>query len=250
MRAAAGATAPGRQTYFGTSDMIFPHLATGGGWSTSLVLLNLSNTAVDFGQTFTDTNGQPLTVTIKSVPDGQTETTDSIQGTLQPGATFSFELQDQGVGLQTGWSGISYDSTNARLGGYAIFRASVQGLPDFEALVPMSAFDDYKFLMPYDNLNGFVTSMALVNPASNSASQVFVSILDKDGNTIGQDTINLATETQVSFSIPERWPVTQNQIGSILFESDIDRLSALGFRFNPGHAFATIPIMNWSGMFN
>lgn len=230
--------------------MVFPHLAVGGGWSTSLVLLNMTNTAVPFSQGFFDTNGQPLTVTIESVPDGQQLTANSIQGTLQPGASFNFKLLDGGNGLQTGYSIIDYDSTNARLGGYAIFRASVTGLPDFEALVPLSAYDDYIFLMPYDNLNGFVTSMALLNPATDSGNQVFVSILDNDGNTLGTDTIDLAAGQQMAFSIPDKWAVTQNKVGAILFECNTKRLSGLGFRFNPGHAFATIPIMNWVGYFN
>jgi hypothetical protein len=38
-------------------------------------------------------------------------------------------------------------------------------------------------------------------------------------------------------------------VGTILFEGSTTRLSALGFRFNAGGAFATIPILNWLGMF-
>lgn len=229
--------------------MVFPHLATGGGWETTLVLVNLTNTAVTFGQAFFDTSGQPLTVTFQSIPDGQQLTTSSAQGTLNPGASFNIKLVDQGTGLKTGWSVISYDATGARLGGYAIFKQSIAGSPDFEALVPLSAYDDYVFIMPYDNTNGYVTSMALLNPGANLDSQVYVTLLDTEGNTVSTDTIPLAKGQQLAFSIPERFPDTQGKVGSILFESSTTRLSALGFRFNPQHAFATIPVLNWSGMF-
>jgi len=39
--------------------------------------------------------------------------------------------------------------------------------------------------------------------------------------------------------------------GTVYAQSSLDRLSALGLRFNlgGGNAFSTIPIMNWSGMF-
>ncbi len=249
LRAASGTQNPGKFTFVGPSDMVFPHLATGGGWETTLVLVNLSNTAVTFSQAFYDTSGQPLTVTFESIPDGQQMTTSSAQGTLNPGASFHIKLLDQGAGLKTGWSVISYDSTNARLGGYAIFKQSVAGSPDFEALVPLSAYDDYVFIMPYDNTNGFVTSMALVNPGANLDSQVYVTLLDTEGNTVSTDTIPLAKGQQTAFTIPERFPDTQGKVGSILFESSTTRLSALGFRFNPQHAFSTIPVLNWSGMF-
>ncbi|WP_321474005.1 hypothetical protein [uncultured Paludibaculum sp.] len=248
IRAASGAQTPGRQTFFGSTDMVFPHLATGGGWATTLVLVNMSATAVTFTQGFYDTNGQPLTLSLQSVPSGDQLTTSSIQGTIPPGASFNIKVLDQGTGLKTGWSVIAYDSTNARLGGYAIFRQSITNTPDFEALVPLSAYDDYVFMMPYDNMNGFVTSMALVNPATNTSNQVFVTILDIDGNNIGTDTISLAPGQQLAFAIPDRFAVTQGKIGSILFECSTNRLAGLGFRFNPGHAFATIPIMNWAGL--
>ncbi len=250
IRAASGARTPGRKTYFGSTDFVFPHLATGAGWETTLVLVNMSATAVPFKQAFYDTNGQPLTVTLQQVPDGQPTTTSSIEGTLQPGASFNIKLLDQGNGLQTGWSVLEYDSTNAQLGGYAIFRQSLTDKPDFEALVPLSAYNDYVFMMPYDNMNGFVTSMALVNPAADSSNQVFVTIMDIDGNKIGEDTISLGASQQEAFAIPEKFPITQGKIGTILFECSTTRLSGLGFRFNPGGAFATIPIMNWDGFFN
>ena len=156
---------------------------------------------------------------------------------------------DAGGPLQTGWSSISYDTANARIGGYAIFRSRVTNRTDFEALVPLSGYDDTAFYLPFDNLEGFVTSMAILNPASNISNRVSLSFLDSSGSVILNDTIMLAPGQQMGFSLPQRYPTIAGRVGSVYVQSDTTMLSALGFRFNPQGAFATIPIMNWSGMF-
>jgi hypothetical protein len=237
------------RSYVLPTDQVFPHLATGDGWETILVLVNMSTTRVSFTQKFYDQSGNPMPVTFRSIPDNQLTTTSATQGSLAPGASFNILLFDAGTPLQVGWSGISYDTTSARIGGYAIFRNRVRGRADFEALVPLSAFDDTRFYFPFDNLEDFVTSMALLNPASNVSATVSLTFLDTRGVTIGRDTLILAPGQQKAFSVPQVYPITQNRVGTILVESNTTRLSGLGFRFNPGGAFATIPIMNWAGMF-
>lgn len=230
-------------------DKVFPHFATGGGWETILVLVNLSAARTEFQQYFYDPNGRPLPVTFRSIPEGQLLTTSAASGVLNAGGSFNILLYDQGGPLQSGWSVLAYDAANARLGGYAIFRQRTQGRPDFEALVPLSGMDDSIFVMPYDNIEGFVTAMAILNPGSNLTSTVRVTILDKSGRTVGTDSIVLAPGRQETFIVPDRFPATRNGIGTIRFEGSTNRLSGLGFRFGSSGAFATIPIMNWAGMF-
>ena len=246
---AGRASSTNRPTFFFSGDRVFPHLAIGAGWETILVLVNLTNAAVSFTQSFYDPSGNPMPVTFKSVPGGVLTTASAAAGTLGPNASFNILLTDDGGGLKTGWAFVSYDATNARIGGYAIFRQRIQGSPDFEALVPLSGYDDSIFVMPFDNVDGFVTSMAILNPGVNLTSTVEAFIMDTSGTVIGTDSIVLAPGQQQAFSIPDRFPLTRNQIGTIQFYGSTNRLSGLGFRFNPGHAFATIPILNWSGMF-
>ncbi|MBA3973674.1 MAG: hypothetical protein C0504_05565 [Candidatus Solibacter sp.] len=123
------------------------------------------------------------------------------------------------------------------------------GRPDFEALVPLSSYDDTVFFMPFDNLEDFVTSMALLNPGTNLTTDVTATVFDGNGNQLATSVISLAPGNQTAFAIPDRFPSTRNCVGSIMFRGSTTRLSALGFRFNAGGAFATIPILNWAGMF-
>ena len=231
-----------------STDLVFPHMATGGGWETILVIVNMSQRTVTFDQFFYDTAGRRMSVTFRSLPEGQLTTTDNAHGTLQAGQSFNIVLQDRGQPLQTGWSELDYDSTSDRLGGFSIFRQIIPGRPAFEALVPLSSIDDSRFFMPFDNLEGFVTSMALLNPGS-STTDVRLTFRSTTGSVLATRTIRLAPTAQVSFSVPQEFPEVANRTGTIYVEGSTEHLSALGFRFNTGGSFATIPIMNWDGMF-
>jgi hypothetical protein len=58
-----------------STDLVFPHFAFGGGWNTTLVIVNMSPQTVSFDQYFVDPFGNPLTVTFQAIPGGQFETT-------------------------------------------------------------------------------------------------------------------------------------------------------------------------------
>ena len=244
-RASSGA----RSAYVQPTEKIIPHFATGAGWETEVVLVNLGTATLPFEQYFYDTAGASLPVTFRTIPDGNLITTAAASGSLVAGGMVSIRLFDQGGGLQTGWSYISYDATAARIGGYAIFRQRVAGRPDFEALVPLSAFDDDIFVLPFDNMNGFVTAMAILNPGVNYTTTVTATVLDRNANQTATYSLPLSPGQQRSFTLPDLFPATRNTIGTIVFEGTTNRLGALGFRFNSGGAFATIPVLNWAGMF-
>lgn len=245
------AISPDRPAFIGRSDTVFPHFANGGGWETLLVLVNIGNTTVKFDQEFRSQSGSPLPVTFRTYPEGEIVTTAFATGTLPAGSSFRIVLYDTGQPVQIGWSALNYDTSNGRLGGFAIFRLKVSGRPDFEALVPLSAYDDSEFYMPYDNLEGFVTSLALLNPVSPGGltTTVRATVLDARGNTLSTSNLTLTPGQQMAFAIPDQFPATRSRTGVIRFSGSTNRLSALGFRFNPGGAFATVPIQNWSGMF-
>jgi hypothetical protein len=115
---------------------------------------------------------------------------------------------------------------------------------------PLSPYDDYKFYMPFDNIQGFVTAISLVNPATNFTGHVTITALDLEGNFIDQTIVTMLPGTHTAFILADRLALA-NRLGTLYVKSDITRLAALGLRFNNlgGFAFSSIPIMNWSGMF-
>ncbi len=242
--------APIRTAFFSEPDIVFPHLAMGGGWETVMVIVNMSNRTMNYRTLFYDQNGQPMNVTIRNYPEGQLQTGSGINSTLTAGSSFNFSLFDDGGPTRVGWAILDYDSSLGRLGGYAVFRQRVTGrsfIP--EALVPLSAYDDTRFFLPVDNIQGFDTAIALVNPGSNLANQIRLTAYTLEGAEIASTTISLPPGGHAAFSLKDRLPALTNRLATLYVESGTTRLSALGLRFSPTATFSSVPIMNWSGLF-
>lgn len=234
----------------GPTAQIFPHIAIGESWETMITIVNLTGQTADFTQNFFNSDGTPMRVTLRTYPQGLLIEDTGVIGRLPAGTSFSYTLIDDGRALRTGWSNLIPASTEVRLGAYAVFRQTVPGRAVFEALVPLSDYDESVFAMPYDNLQGFETGMALANPASNLPTTVQLRFMDLNNQLIVQDTFILPPRAHIAFAMSGRYPALAGRVGVVWVRGSTDRLSAVGLRFNlgGGGAFSTIPTMNWSGM--
>lgn len=240
-----------RGAFFAGSDTVFPHLATGGGWETVIVMVNMSNVTVNYSTYFYNQRGGPMNVTFREYPGGNVVTGSAIRSILPPGASFNFALFDATPSTQVGWALVENQTPNTRLGGYAVFRQRIAGRADFEALVPLSSYEDYRFYLPVDEIQGFVTAMAICNPAGALTNSVRLQMLGLDGREIARKTITLAPGEQRAFAIADEFPQMRDRLGTLYVEGTTNRLSAIGLRFNTagGNSFSSVPIMNWAGMF-
>jgi hypothetical protein len=239
-----------RQALIGKTHQVFPQVATGGGWETVMVIVNMSLNPMSFTQRFYSSDGQPMSVTFRTVPEGKIITTSALEGTLRAGSSFNFALFDSTPTTQTGWANLVYDATAGRLGAYSMFRQRTPSGAQFEALIPVSAYDDTLFFMSFDNIQGFTTAMALVNPASNMSANVTITANALDGSFIGKTVVMLPPSGHSAFVLTDKIPALAGRMGTLLVSSDITRLSAVGLRFSNTGSFASVPIMNWSDMLN
>lgn len=238
------------RVYVQSQDKVLPQIVTGGNWETVVVILNMSTVSTNFNLNFYDENGAPLPLTFITFPDNQTVTSAAATGLLVPGGSFNFSLTKAGP-LRVGWAVLTYDDTRGRLGGNAVLRQyNANNVPGaiFEAVVPFSNMNDYNFYMPFDNLQGFSTAMALVNTGS-LTGHVSLTFLDNQGRPMFQDTITLRAGNHTAFSVPAQYPAVAGSFGTIYVQSDTTFLAGLGLRFNPVGPFTSVPILNWSGMF-
>lgn len=246
----SSAAGPGRYVMVGPTHSIFPQIAAGDSWETVFVIVNMSLRQTEFTQRFYGSDGRPMRMKFITYPGYQIVEDSGVFGRLNPGASFNFAVFRDVGPVQVGWASLDYDTRSSRLGAYAVFRQKIPGRPTFEALVPLSAYDDTIFFMPFDNLEGFDTGMALVNPASNIPNTVTLTFQSLRADILFQDRITLPPSGHTAFSIPSKYPSLQGKAGTVLVESNTTRLSAMGLRFNVGGggAFSSIPIMNWSDM--
>lgn len=238
-----------RQAFITDRDVVFPHLAIGGGWETVIVIVNMSNRRVDYRIHYFDQGGVPMRTTIRNYPSGELASGELTVGNLPPGHSFNFSLFDDGGPTRVGWALLDYDTSGGRIGGYAIFRRLRPGPAIPEAMIPLSAYNDSIFVMPFDNIQGFDTAIAIVNPGSSLTTTITLTFLTLDGQLIRQITMRLAPGEQTAFALRDRVPEIAGRLGTLLVEGSTTRLSALGIRFSPTGTFSSVPIMNWSGLF-
>jgi hypothetical protein len=211
-----------------TTAYRLPQLAFGGGWYTAAYFSNTTAGQVSFQVDFVGDDGSPL-----NVP--------SIGGTstmvnLAANGTAIVEVPDNGP-LTQGYISVSLPTGVV---GYGVFRQSVAGRPDQEAVVPLSRAATTTSTLIWDDTN-YVTAVAIVNP---SAVPVVVSITawDSNGNVVGNSSVNLAANSKTAMtlhSLPGLAGMAGKR-GSAQFSVAAGNVAVLGLRFNNA-AFTSIP---------
>jgi hypothetical protein len=207
---------------------VLPQFAFGGGWYTALYFTNLTASPVSFSVSFFSDAGAPL-----SVPSLGGATT---QVSLAAHGTAIIEAPNVGSLAQ----GYAVFTLPAGVFGYGVFRESVPGQIDQEAVVPLSNAGAISSTLTWDETNLF-TAVAIVNPGS-TATNVAVTLWDQNGNTIGTSAVALAANSKQAVML-ESLPGLSGMVGkrgSAKFSVSAGNMAVLGLRFD-GLAFTSIP---------
>jgi hypothetical protein len=211
-----------------TTPQILSQFAFGGGWYSALYFTNSSAASVSFTVNFTADSGTPL-----SVPSiGGSSTTVN----LAPNATAILEAPNVGNLSQ----GYVTASLPGGVIGYGVFRQSVQGVPDQEAVVPLASSTSTSSTLSWDD-TAYTTAVAIANPSVVPVT-VSITVWNGSGAVIGTSSIPLAAgaKTEATLrSIPGLSSVVGNR-GSAQFTVNSGSVAVLGLRFN-GAAFTSIP---------
>jgi hypothetical protein len=220
---------------------LFPYYAAGGGWESTITLLNLFEEGIDFRLSFRGTNGQPSPVTFRD-RENRIVTADRIEGRLEDDASQTIVLLDAGA-LQTGWVTLDY-SGESRIGGVLTFRQRVAGRPDFESSVTLTRNDETTVYMPFDNSQGFATSLAITNPSDSDTTNLTLRFWDASGSELITRDIRLSPGTTVAFALPQQYTELNGRSGQLRIQGSANRLAVLALRFNPSGAFSTVPVLS------
>jgi hypothetical protein len=166
----------------------FPLFSDGGGYTTSLVLLNTSSKRVEKGiLTILDDSGKPMAV---NQAGGASDS--SFRYSIAPGGVFRFQTAGSPIDIKTGWILVTPDLYSPAPIGSAVFgynpadvMVSESGIPSADATTHARIYVDLS-----DNHN---TGLALANVAAAGAS-ITISAYQSDGLTpagISKDPISL-----------------------------------------------------------
>lgn len=220
---------PGRQ--------LLSQIAEGAGWKTGIILVNLDTVAANYTLRFYSSDGSPLRLPLDVAP-GRLE---SVEGTIPVGGSRTITTLGTDTTLSQGWA----ELTSTRLvNGLAVFRQRAEGRPDQEAGVSTTS-PSARFILPFDNTQGFVSSMALVNTNTSNARAIAASPRDETGVTLAGDSVNLPARGHAAFVMSDRFPSMAQRRGAAEFNAPSGAdFSALGLRFNPGGAFTSLPTLD------
>jgi hypothetical protein len=218
----------------GPNRQIVSQIADGSGWKTTITLVNNDVVSAGFTLNFWNADGSPLTLPLSNGTN-----VSQYRDTIPLGGARTISTGGTGSALLQGW--VEIVSTQL-IGGFAIFRQQVVGRQDFEAVSPVVPNAGGDFLLPFDNTQKFVTSMAIVNPASISTN-VKVRLWGQNGNLLGNYDLPMGARSRLAFALTDRFSAATNTVGVAEFQSDQSGLAGLGLRFNPGGAFTSLPVL-------
>ena len=162
--------------------LISQFVAGGAQWSMDIFVTNVSATSEGFTMTFYNADGSPRTMPIQGLGN-----VGSITSTVASGETQL--IQTAKDALQQGWAVLIPNSSSAsRLSGFAVFRSSLAS-GSSEAIVPFMDPKQSRYVLLYDNSQGFVTGAALANPSATLTLSITATVRDQAGQIVGSPAV-------------------------------------------------------------
>jgi len=206
---------------------ILPQFAFGGGWYSALYFTNNTSLPVSFPVTFTTDGAAPM-----AVPGVGAST----QITVAPLGTAIIEAQNVGTLTEV----YATFALPAGVTGYGVFRQSITGVPNQEAVVGFKDANATESSLTFDDTN-YITSVAIVNP-SNVAATVNITLWDNNGNMIGTSAVPVQPLSKTA-NVLRAYPGLAGIVGLrglAQFSVTTGNVSVLGLRSN-GPAITSIP---------
>ena len=121
-----------------------PQFTFGGGWYTALYFANTTNLVAHIQVSFYGDAGTPLAVPLVGIGSVASQSID-----INPFSTVILEAPDTGGVNQEGWAEVTLPTG---VTGYAVFRQTVPGRPDQEAVVPLTPEASLTADLTYDDI--------------------------------------------------------------------------------------------------
>ncbi len=215
-----------------TAKAILSQFAFGGGWYSAVYFTNAGLGTVSFTVNFFNDNGGQLI--IPSLNASKTVVT------LAPGASTIIEAPNNSPNLQQGFV---LAALPIFVTGYGVFRQSVTGIADQEAVVPLASQGAGNVLMLYDETNGLATAFALVN-GSTVVNNVTMTVTDSNGNVVGTAVIPpMQPLTKIENVLSAYVPKVTGTRGTVRFVATAGAANVIGIRFD-NTAFSSIPALS------
>ena len=223
-----------------TSHRVIPLVQDGGGWTTTITIINLSTSPDTFDLQFRTGFLQPWPLA-------------PAQGTLAPGAIAIVQTPGKPEAAAKGLAVLT-SLRGGRLGARAVLRHS-DGRPPL--IVPLSPEREDRTILPFDNTNGASTSILWVSETP--FALIDFTFLAEDGAEIESGQFQFSARDMASqdqFALTERFPALRNRKGVMRMTVSYPNagiyddlfFTAVALQSEPGSPPIVVPAMatsNW-----
>jgi hypothetical protein len=225
-------------TQFG--EKVISHIADGGGWRTSITLVNLRTTATTATISCFDDSANSL-----PLPWAGIGTYSALSANLPADAEIIVKTSGTSAETVTGWC---YVDSPSDISGFAIFLSIPNGQ---EVAVPFEQEFTSSLILPFDNTNGYAYGIALVDSnyfsyVGELSDTVTAIVKDTNGVVLASSSFSIVPKSHMSFILSDRFPVVAGRSGTVTFtiatSSGIGTIAGLGLRASPRGALTSVEL--------
>ena len=228
------------------SSAVFPHLVDGGGWKSSIYLVNDSATAAaNYTLNFRGDTAQPV---LLSFVDGRRD--NQISGTIPGGGVAILETPGRDADPLAAVSATI--SASGAISGFSVIRLRSAGQPDREVTIPLANAAARGLIFPFDNTGSFQSSIALAALCGPNTTIALTAIAtDETGAALGQSELKMPRGGHAAFMTAGLLPGTKGKrglmrVGVAGSQSSGVQLAGLGLRVTSTGALTYFPPSAWT----
>jgi hypothetical protein len=225
----------------------FGQIAYGGSWQTTFTLINVSTLGTaNVTLSFFGDSGSPLNAPVQGFG-----VTPVYTFAIPAGGSQNVVLSNSDPNTTQGWASMSASGGVVR--GQGSFRFVLPGAIS-EAVVPLTfpagstvciiplPSGNPITLIPFDNTNGYVTSLAFANTSSSSPESYVIEFDDQAGTPLAADTVTLGPRQHRAFVSKDTYPALVGQKGVLRIHGSVDLSlpTVLGLLSNSTNVITTI----------
>ncbi len=212
-------------------SLVFPQVADGGGYRTTLLLTNRSGFAATATVSFFSDSGAPLVLAVGE------KTGDTFTLPLPALGAAALACSGKGSAAATGWAAVTVNPP-ADLNGNAIFQLYQGGALLSEASVPASTLTSGADFYAAEE-DGFSTGFAMANPGSLPLSGT-ITLRKSDGSIAGSAPLALVPGGHLSMFLSQLFPGAASGRAEIQLSSGYAAFTAL--RYHTSSVFSTVSV--------
>jgi hypothetical protein len=218
---------------------VIPHLAFGGGWGSSILLINQSPVQATFVLSLRSSRGRKANWPLDPLPTG-CACHEAGHYVLPPHGSLRVIVAPNEKEEISCWAEVF---STALVTGHVTYSYSTANGTRSEVTIPFEPKGGPQLAIPFDNERGNQTGIALLNLSNANSDALVTAFWSGDGDLIGTSTIPLNGECHEAFMLPARFPLTAQRRGVVVVRSlSWGAVSAIGLRMNGAGLFSNLPV--------